>query len=186
MNRFFRTVPGRVRRLALVLAVGLAVPALAGPGHDGGHDHDEAPVVTAGPALPRFEAHSDLFEIVGTLDHHGELSLTLDRYATNEPVPDARIELESGSVKANAEFRPELGAYRFAANAFGEPGSYPITLTVTAGSDVDLLAADLVVPPPEPAAATDAPAVDRRLWWGAGGVLAVLALAFALRRRAAT
>lgn len=183
MNPTFRAIPRLVRRLAPILALGLAVPAIAGPGHEGGHDHDEAPVLTAGQALPRFEAHSDLFEVVGALDH-GELSLTLDAYATNEPVPDAQIELESGSYKTIGEYRPLLGTYRFESGPFGGPGSYPITLTITAGNDVDLLAADLVVPQIAPdSAATDAPASDKRLLWGAGSVVAFLALAFGLSRR---
>lgn len=171
------------RRLALILALGLAAPAMAGPGHDGGHEPDEVPLASTGPAQPRFEAHSDLFEVVGALNR-GELALTLDRYATNEPVADAQIELESGNYKAIGEARAEPGMYRFESVPFATPGTYPITLTITAGDDVDLLAADLVVPPaPAASAATDASALDRRLWWGAGGVAAVLALAFGLRRR---
>lgn len=183
MNTAFCAIPRRVHRLVLILAIGVAAPAIAGPGHEGGHDHDEAPVLSSGPALPRFEAHSDLFEVVGTLDR-GELSLTLDIYATNEPVPDAQIELESGSYKASGEFRAEPGTYRFASAPLAKPGSHPITLTITAGQDVDLLAADLVVPQLDPAsAATSAPASDKRLLWGVGGVAAILALAFGLRRR---
>ncbi|MBL8512805.1 MAG: hypothetical protein JNJ55_02345, partial [Betaproteobacteria bacterium] len=45
---------------ALLLAV--AATAQAGPGHD--HSHD-APAISAGKASPRFEAVSDLFEVVG-------------------------------------------------------------------------------------------------------------------------
>jgi hypothetical protein len=173
------------RRLALILVLGLAAPAMAGPGHEGGHDSDEAPLTVTGSAQPRFEAQSDLFEVVGTVNR-GELALTLDRYATNDPVTDAQIELESGSHKAAGAARPEPGMYRFEAGPFATPGTYPITLTITAGGEVDLLAADLVVlPAPAASAATDASAPDRRVWWGAGGVAAVLALAFGLRRRRA-
>jgi hypothetical protein len=182
MNLALRALPGLLRHLALILTVGIAAHALAGPGHDGGHDHDEMPALTSGPSLPRFEAHSELFEVVGTLNH-GELSLTLDAYATNDPVRDARIELESGDYKAVGEFRAEQGIYRFAAVPFAEPGSYPVTLTITAGDDIDLLAADLVVPPAAPASAVvGASAPNRILLWGAGGVAVVLALAFGLRR----
>ena len=63
----------------------------AGPGHD----HGDAPAAAVGTASPRVSAHSDLFELVGTVDS-GELKIHLDRYATNEPVLDAKIEVEAG------------------------------------------------------------------------------------------
>ncbi|NMG75177.1 hypothetical protein [Aromatoleum diolicum] len=186
MNSHLTSVPRLARRLALLLAASLTVPAVAGPGHEGGHDHDEAPVLGSGPALPRFEAHSDLFEAVGVVNG-GELSLTLDTYTTNEPVPGARIELESGTFKALGEFRPEQGNYRFDAGPFVAPGSHPVTLTVTAGNDIDLLAADLIVPGEHPAAAEIGKIVPGSpLLWGAGGLVAGLALAFGLRRRRKT
>ena len=49
------------RKIALILA-GLATATLtaAGPGHDHG---DAVPAINAGTASPRFEAHSDLFEV---------------------------------------------------------------------------------------------------------------------------
>ncbi|MBD5803883.1 hypothetical protein AZOA_33240 [Azoarcus sp. Aa7] len=175
-----------MRRLRL-LAVGgsliIATPVFAGPGHEGGHDHDEVQSVASGPAVPRFEAHSELFEVVGVVSR-GALTLTLDRYASNEPVPDAQIELESGSFKAQGEYVPERQLYRFASAPFGAPGSYPVTLTITAGEDVDLLAADLVVPQVEATPAAGAARTSNGiLWWGAGGAATILALAFGLRRR---
>ena len=48
--------------LAAVLA-GVTPQALAGEGHD----HGDAPAPVAGPALPRFTAVSELFELVGVL-----------------------------------------------------------------------------------------------------------------------
>lgn len=72
--------------------------ALAGPGGPG-HDHDAPPAVSAASA-PRVEAQSDSFELVAVLDN-GKLTLYLDRFATNEPVSDARIQIESGTFKAS-------------------------------------------------------------------------------------
>ncbi|SIQ06629.1 hypothetical protein SAMN05421829_102154 [Aromatoleum tolulyticum] len=173
----------RLGSLAVAGSLVLATPALAGPGHEGGHDHDEAQPVASGPAVPRFEAHSELFEVVGVVSR-GALALTLDRYASNEPVPDAQIELESGSFKAQGEYVPERQLYRFAAAPFAAPGSYPVTLTITAGDDVDLLAADLVVPQAQAVPSAGAARTSKGvLWWGAGGAAAILALAFGLRRR---
>ncbi|NMG29984.1 hypothetical protein [Aromatoleum evansii] len=176
----------RLRRLMLPLVFSLAAPAFAGPGHDGGHEGDETQTMATDPALPRFEAHSDLFEVVGTVNR-GEISVTLDTWATNEPVAGAQIELESGSYKANGEFQRDDGSYRFKSAPFGETGSYPITLTISTGNDVDLLAASLVVPQAlGTSVATGTPRTsgpDRRVWWGIGGLAAVLALAFGLRSR---
>jgi hypothetical protein len=137
MNRFPILFAGPV--LALALTVN---PAIAGPGHDHG---DEAPAAAAGPVSPRFEAHTDLFEVVGVLEGD-ELSVFIDRFADNAPVLKAKVELESGSTKAVGEFHEKHGDYRFAAAPFKKPGSHPITLTVMAGDETDLLAGDLVVP----------------------------------------
>lgn len=172
--------------LAFALATTLATPSLAGPGHEGGHDEDAAPLTAAGPAVPRFEAHSELFELVATL-RGADLVLTLDRYASNEPVAGARIELESGAYQAVGTYQPESASYRFAGTPFAAAGTYPVTLTITAGEDVDLLAADLVVPEPAPAADAAAASASTAptLLWGAAGVGAALVLTLALRRRRA-
>jgi len=175
-------IPRSLRALALFTALGLAAPVQAGPGHDGGHDHDDAPSLAAATAEPRFETHSDVFEVVGALTG-GELVLWLDHYATNEPVPDARVELESGSYQAVGEFLAERGLYRFEAAALALPGTHPITLTVTTAADADLLAADLVVPEPPAAAIPSAlAATNEPLLWGAGALAAFAALALGLRR----
>lgn len=142
-------------RAAPLLALSLAIapmPALSGPGHD-------APVAaSASAAAPSFEAHSDLFEIVGRLqpapDGHGapQLTLWLDRWASGEPVANARIEIEASGegtapLKAQTEARPD-GSYTLPA-AFAQslavPGSRALTLTVSAGDEADLLAADFTV-----------------------------------------
>lgn len=136
MNRFLSFFTAPILAFAFVSGV-----AIAGPGHDHG---DEAPAVATGPASPRFDAHTDLFEAVGILEGN-ELAVFVDHFDTNEPILNAKVELESGSINATGEFHEEHGAYSFAAAPFKEPGNYPITLTVTAGEDVDILAGNLVV-----------------------------------------
>ena len=74
--------------LAAVLA-GLAPQTLAGDGHD----HGEAPATTAGPALPRFTAVSELFELVGVVNGKN-VTVYLDHFADNSPVKDAKVDLE--------------------------------------------------------------------------------------------
>lgn len=127
--------------LMLLLMMTALQPSWAGPGHDQG----DAPAAVAGTGSPRFTAHSDLFEAVGMLTGD-ELSITLDRYATNEPVLKANIELEAGSYKAVAIFHADHGDFSIPATAFKKPGTYAIVLTVTAGDQTDLLTGELVVP----------------------------------------
>jgi hypothetical protein len=111
---------------------------------DAGHDHDEGKTAPARPAAPRFESHSELFELVGVLEG-AKLTLYLDRYRDNAPVEDAKIEVESGSFKGEA-IRGADGAYALPAEPFDKPGRHVLTLTVTAGSEVDLLTGALEVP----------------------------------------
>lgn len=137
MNRFLSHFA--IPLLALMLSFGSALA-------DAGHDHgNETPAAPSGPASPKFEAHSDLFEVVGSFDGH-ELSVFVDQYADNAPVLKAKVELESGSTKAVGQFHEDSGDYRFAVKSFEKPGEYPVTLTVTAGDEVDILAANLVIP----------------------------------------
>ena len=82
-------ISGCLRALAVTAVLcGAIAPASA---HEG-HDHGEQPPVSAG-ALPRGEADSDVFEIVAIV--RGEnLEIYLDRFATNEPVTGATLEVE--------------------------------------------------------------------------------------------
>ncbi len=125
------------KHLLILLALLLARPAFAGPGHD----HGDAAPKTAAPAQPRFAASSELFELVGVLEGKA-LTLYLDRADSNEPVTTATLELELAGAKlkpqpqADGSFRAELAAVPAA-------GVHPITATVTAGEDADLLAGEL-------------------------------------------
>lgn len=158
---------------ALLLGIGL--PAAAGEGHDHG---DAAPAVT-GKALPRFAAVSETFELVGVLDGK-QVTLYLDRFADNAPVRGAQIELEIAGAKFKAQAHGD-DAYEVVLTEAPKPGVLPITATVTAGSDVDLLAGELDL---HEDAHVDEPA---RSWkevtgWAAGGVVALAVLVFGARR----
>jgi hypothetical protein len=128
--------------VALSAAIALAPFSVAGPGHD--HSHDHAAPTATGPALPRFAAQSDLFDAVGVLGKE-ELVIFIDRAATNEPVLNATVELESGSIKAVGKFEASLGEYHFDGKPFQQTNVYPIILTIKVGNDSDLLSADLDV-----------------------------------------
>jgi hypothetical protein len=154
----------------------LLILALASPpvwAHEG-HDHAAAEVGVE--AAPRASAESEVFELVAVLAADGRLILYLDRYASGEPVTEARIEVESGGAKATA-LTLEPGVYAASLNTLRQPGKHPLTLTVHAGDSIDLLAANLDVPqlPAVKGASGDA-GMPRWLAWGAGGLLLGLAL----------
>jgi hypothetical protein len=174
MNRFPLLLAGPVVALALTFS-----PAIAGPGHDHG---DEAPAAAAGPASPRFEAHSDLFEAVGVLEGE-ELSVFIDRFADNVPVLKAKVELESGSTKVFGQFHEDHGDFSFASAPFRKPGSYPITLTITAGEEIDILAGNLVIADEHAGHDHDESShLLERFGLGALGLIALGGLAWGTRR----
>ncbi|EXI66003.1 MAG: hypothetical protein AW08_02742 [Candidatus Accumulibacter adjunctus] len=101
------------------------------------------PAAAAEAARPSFEAHSELFELVGRI-RDGRLTLTLDDWASNEPISGARIEIDFAGHSRIAEAEAD-GTYTLDATPFAAPATYPLTITVIAGEQSDLLATDLVV-----------------------------------------
>jgi membrane fusion protein, heavy metal efflux system len=160
-----------------------ATLAVAGPGHDHG---DEAPAA-GGTASPRVTAVSDLFELVGIVDHD-TMTIYLDRHDSNEPVLGARIEVEAGPAKGVATAQPD-GTYRFQHAVLDQPAALAVTFTVSAGDEVDLLAGDLDLRKPEtPTAGAAGPwggalayALSYAVWAAGGAVL--LAAAYLITRR---
>lgn len=164
----------RAAWLRRALAAGLAALACAGAAaHGDGSDHAGGPAVAAG-GLPRVEASSELFELVGRLDDTG-LSLLIDRYQTNEPLLDAQVEVESGGVKAVARFRADPGDYavddaRLLA-LLRQGGEHALVFTIVKGQESDLLDGTLL--PAEGAAAPDDHgATAAQAWWGLALLLA--------------
>ena len=146
-----------------------------------GHDHGDAAPATGGVALPRFAAVSETFELVGVLSGK-QITLYLDRFADNSPVRDAQIELEIGSAKFKAQKQGE-DEYEVVLAEAPKPGVLPVTATVTAGKEADLLAGELDIH--EPAHADEA--AHTHSWteyagWGAAGLAALALLAWGARR----
>ena len=132
----------RAALAVVALAFAAALPAWGSEGHN----HDAPPAGGQGQASPRIEAHSDLFELVGVVDK-GQMTVYLDRYATNEPVTNAKIEFESGAQKGFATAQPD-GTYLIKFDALSKPGGHPFSFTVAAGTDTDLLAGELHIEDP--------------------------------------
>jgi hypothetical protein len=144
------------RTLQLLVAATLSAqllvantPALAGPGaHGPNGEHLDGPTtVRAASAWPRVEAKSESFELVAEL-RSGELAIVVDRYETNEPVLGAKLEVESGALKAVAAFRAEQGDYAVSdaamLKALAAPGEHGLVFTLVAGKESDLLDGTLV------------------------------------------
>jgi cobalt-zinc-cadmium efflux system membrane fusion protein len=159
----------------LGLALLTQAPAFAHNGAD-----DEAPAAASPVAgAPRTEAESTEFELVA-VEKGPALVITLDHFATNEPITNGTIEVAEGdsSIKAQAQ---EDGTYLLRAPWVGKPGQHDLTFTVGAGEASDLLAATITIPDAHSVGsgtATGASLADKLLGAQRGPV--TLALAFLL------
>ena len=120
----------------LCVSVGLA---FAGPDRD----HGDAASAAGSTASPRIAAHSDLFELVGIVGN-GQMTVYLDRYVTNEPIANAKIEFESGAHQGLAQPQAD-GTYLIKFDALAKPGQLSFSFTIAAGTETDLLAGDLEI-----------------------------------------
>ncbi len=131
-----------MKLIPILLILVLCLISLLAQAH-GDEDHGAAPATVAIGGAPRIVTHSDLFELVGIVEN-GAMTVYLDRFADNSPVTDAKIEVEVGAEKGVATANPN-GTYRFPAKAFAKLSEMPVTFTIRAGNDTDLLAGDLAV-----------------------------------------
>jgi hypothetical protein len=180
---------GRMSWAAAWLLV-LAMRAVAAPGaHGPNGEHLDAPAQAgSASAAPRLEAKSELFELVATLGG-GELSILVDKFATNEPVLGGQVEVESGDLKAVARFHADHGDYAVddpkLLAALAKPGEHALVFTVAAAGETDLLDGSLKVAPAQAGHGHD----HDSLFSVRNAVLATLVLlaggaaAFILRRR---
>lgn len=180
MNSPFST-PCVVKRVFLLsgfaLSTGIAVASPGAHGPNGEH-LDAALTAGATSSAPRFEAKSEDYELVGRLQG-GEFSMFINRFATNEPVDQAKVEVELGQLKAAAPYHSDQGDYAVADEKFlaelGKKGSHALVITILDGKESDLLDGTLEVGATQAAAeATHAHGDENALLFGA---LAIAALA---------
>jgi len=157
--------------LALVMLLATPVAASA----HAGHDDAPAAAPTAG-AAPRAEAASAEFELVGVAKGQ-TLVVTLDHFATNEPITDGTVEVAEGDTTAKAEAQAD-GTYVLQAPWLAHSGHHELTFTVTAGDTADLLTATLDVPDSPHSVVTGGTMMEGLLGTGRG--LATAALSFVL------
>ena len=164
----------------------MPLPTWAGPGaHGPNGEHLDAPTTGQANAMQaslQIEATSDLFELVATLTG-GTLSIFIDRFASNEPVLQAQVEVESGGLKAQAKFQADVGHYAIDDPAMLQKlsarGEHPLVITVLAGKDSDLLDAVLRVPA---ALAVD----DHHFhweWWALGALATLVLVGMSVARQ---
>ncbi|MEK8046233.1 hypothetical protein [Ideonella margarita] len=174
-------------KLALATALGSSLlatqlPAVAGEGHD----HGDAPAAASGPALPRFTATSDQFELVGVINGK-DVTLYLDGFADNQPVRDARIELSLAGEKLEAQKHGE-DTYEVTLAQAPNAGEWPVTAKVTVGALTSELKGDLDLHGAEEAHGEgdghdhEESHAPNKLAWGAGAAVVLGLLALAGRR----
>lgn len=98
---------------------------------------------------PTFESFTESFELLGEV-FVDKVKVYLHDFPTNKPVANATVELESGSLSAQADFKSELQHYVIRDEAFVEklnqPGEHGIVITILTEESGDLLASTLLSP----------------------------------------
>jgi cobalt-zinc-cadmium efflux system membrane fusion protein len=166
-----------------------------------GHDHGAPPPPVSASVAPRMESATADLELVAVAGA-SEVTIYLDNFRSNEPVPGAMIEVDAAGETLQAEPAAE-GVYVVKPKWAGLPGSYDLAFTIQAGELIDILTGTLVIPataampnPPEaklsgyiPPGVVDAlrawiAAADAALWTIAGGAfIAGVLVALLFRRR---
>ena len=127
--------------LATVLA-GLGTTALSA--HEG-HDHGPPlPAPVTATLAPRVSAESAELELVAVLED-GRLTVYLDEFATNRPIEDAVLQVESGAWQGNATHEGD-GVYQLDPGPLAESGRHDLIFTIESPTTADLLLGTLVVP----------------------------------------
>lgn len=96
---------------------------------------------------PRATAQTEDFELVAILQGRS-LLIYLDNFNTNLAIPDAQIEINSGTqFKAIAkQISPGLYSIELSKGIFEKAGKYPLTITVQAGEVGDIMTTQLDIP----------------------------------------
>lgn len=141
-DRIARPIIAAARRLVLTCLAALPLVFGAVLAHEG---HDDAPAARAPTTglAPRVAAASPDIELLAEL-RNDTLLIYLDRFATNEPLSGATIEVEEGPNRGTAAPMGE-GLYQVSAPWLARPGKHALVFTVHAKDLDDLLNGTLEV-----------------------------------------
>jgi multidrug efflux pump subunit AcrA (membrane-fusion protein) len=129
--------------IAAGIAAPIAFPALAHEGHAHGGEDTKPVVATAAPTL---ETSSGDFELVA-IAQGKTLLVYLDRFASNEPVTGATVEVSADGEMVTASADPgEEGLYSLQPGWLSKPGSHELTVSITAADAADLLIGTIAIP----------------------------------------
>lgn len=168
-----------LRRVLPILGAMLLMPMLAVAHGDEEHaDEAQAPISVAMANGARLELSSPDVELSGVFQD-GKLTLYADHYATNEPIVNAKIELESGGHKVPLSAGSD-GIYSATADIFKQPGKHDVVVSIVADDLEDLLIGSFTIPVPTIVA-------HERTWldyvqWVAGGIVAAMLLVMLFKR----
>lgn len=166
-------------RFAVALAIASILSSGAAPtrAHEG-HDHAEKPAMASAPSGARADAVAGAFELVAVAKGNA-LLIYLDQVATNAPIENASITVETPSGSQAA--RAEGDLYRLEAPFLATPGRYDLIFTVAAGDAVEVMPLMLEIPKAVAGASLSS---DRRAWLSMlelpGMLLLGIGLGFAL------
>jgi cobalt-zinc-cadmium efflux system membrane fusion protein len=171
----------------LLLATFIAFPAWAGGDASDGHTHAPAPAptnVVSSPATPRATGATEDFELVAVLDGN-HLLLYVDRFASNEPVAKAKVEVEGAGQKVGAgETAP--GTYVADLAAPLPAGRHGLTISIETDDSADLMAVtlDTSLATSLPVTITvAAPDWGQRIGWSIAALLLAAGALLIVRRR---
>lgn len=142
-DRIVQPIIAAAHRLAWACLAALPLVFGSVLAHEG---HDDAPAArapTTGLALRVAAASLDI-ELLAEL-RNDTLLIYLDRFATNEPLSGATLEIEEGSNRGSAAPAGE-GLYQVSAPWLARPGKHPLVFTVHAKDLDDLLNGTIEVP----------------------------------------
>lgn len=130
---------------AFLVAVLVCMFSLSAANAHEGHSHedDAAKAALSASAYPRATAQSDLYEVVAVAKDK-RLTIYLDRFGTNDPVPDARLRIAIGD-REPVDATPENGGYVVPLPDLPNAGSVEVVFTVESPAGDDLLVGTLSI-----------------------------------------
>jgi hypothetical protein len=171
-----------VKQVSLIfLATLIALPVWAGGDSSDGHSHAPPVPVPVPLNAPRALAASEDFEVVAILEGK-QLVVYVDRFASNEPVVKALVEIDGAGLKGRAtEAAP--GVYVIDVRSPLPPARHALTISIEADDTADLLLATLDTSQPADSSVYVHSWSERAVWIIAVLLLAAGALLIARRNK---